>query len=191
MRQRYALLLVALMGLAGLSGCANARYVQVDQNAGIVSIPANTNSWPNYYRDHAETLIRQKCPAGYEVVYEEEAVVGQVAHTRSHTDTQEAPTLGLGGIQTDGNKNSKNGSGSFAGLAIPLGNTQETTRQTTNTNNVTEWRIHYRARSPIPSIAAAPPGPPGTVGPPPPIGPPSPPIPPSPLLSAAPSAPHL
>jgi hypothetical protein len=152
MRLRNALLLVALIGSASLTGCANARYVQVDKDSGIVSMPANTNVWPSYYRDHAEALIRQKCPAGYEVVSEEEATVGQVAHTQSHTDTNAAPTLNFGGGQSDSNREgrSEHGSSSFAGIAVPLGQTHETTRETTRYENVTEWRIYYRAKSPGP-----------------------------------------
>jgi hypothetical protein len=152
MRRRNALLLVALFGVACLTGCANARYVQVDQNSGVGSMPANTNCWPNYYRDHAEALMRQKCPAGYEVVREEESVVGQVAHTHTESDTHAPPTLGIGGVQTDTNKEgrSEHSSSGFAGIAVPLGQTHETTRQTTNYDNVTEWRIYYRAKTPGP-----------------------------------------
>ena len=161
MRRQKAFLLVALIGLASLTGCANARYVQVDQDTGVVAMPANTNCWPNYYRDHAETLMRQKCPNGYEVVGEEEAVVGQVAHTHTDTETSHSPTLNLGGVQSDTNKEGKSehGSAAFAGLAVPLGKTEETSRQTTNYQNVTEWRIYYRAKSlgpPAPSGPVAP-----------------------------------
>ena len=140
MRCPNAFLLVALIGLASLTGCANARYVQVDRDSGIVSMPANTNCWPTYYRDHAEALIRQKCPAGYEVVGEEEAVVGQVAHTHSETESRPPPAIGIGP------------------LAVPLGKGEERTRETTNYDNVTEWRIYYRAKQPGPPGPLAPPG---------------------------------
>jgi hypothetical protein len=165
MRGRNALLLVALMGLAALSGCANARHLQVDRDSGIVSMPANTNCWPHYYRDHAEALMRQKCPAGYEVVREEEAVVGQVAHTHTDTQTQAPPTFGLGGIQADGDKRDKTGSAAFAGLAIPLGTTKESKQQTTNYDDVTEWRIYYQAKSPAAPNPANPPGAPAPPNP--------------------------
>jgi hypothetical protein len=115
-------------------------------------MPANTNCWPNYYRDHAEALMRQKCPNGYEVVREEEAVVGQVTHTRTETDTRPTPTLNFGGVQSDATKEGKSehGSAAFAGLAVPLGKTHEDSRQTTNSDNVTEWRIYYRVKQPGP-----------------------------------------
>jgi hypothetical protein len=160
MRRHDAFLLVSLLGMAALTGCANARYVQVDRDSGVVSMPANTNCWPTYYRDHAEALMRQKCPSGYEVVREEEEVVGQTAHTNTHTDTNPSPTLNFGGVQSDSNREGKNehGSSSFAGIAVPLGPTHENSRQTTNYQNVTEWRIYYRAKSPSPP-AAAPPNP--------------------------------
>jgi hypothetical protein len=135
MRWQAAFLLVALMGVPSLSGCANARYLQVDQNTGVVAMPANTNCWPTYYRDHAEALIRQQCPGGYEVVHEEESVVGQVAHTHTDSETRPPPTVNLGGV---------------VGVAVPLGNTEERTRETTNFENVTEWRIYYRAKQPGP-----------------------------------------
>jgi hypothetical protein len=156
MRRQNTILFVALIGLAALTGCANARYVKTDQGAGVVAMPANTNCWPTYYRDHADALIRQKCPSGYEVVYEEEAVVGQVAHTHTETETTPSPTLNFGGGKTETNRegNSEHGSGAFAGLAVPLGKTEEKSRQTTNTQDVTEWRIYYRAKSPGPPAPA-------------------------------------
>jgi hypothetical protein len=168
MRRQNALLFVALIGFAALTGCANARYVKTDQGSGVVAMPANTNCWPNYYRDHAEALIRQKCPSGYEVVYEEEAVVGQTANTHTETETTPSPTLNLGGVKTDTNRQGDNehGSGAFAGVAVPLGDTKEKSHQTTDYQNITEWRIYYRAKSP------GPPAPTGQVGPPGPVGPP-------------------
>ena len=89
MRWRAAFLLLGLIGPASLTGCANARYLQVDHDTGVIAMPENTNCWPTYYRDHALALMRQQCPNGYEVVHEEESVVGQVAHT--HTETESRP----------------------------------------------------------------------------------------------------
>ena len=134
MRRQNAFLLVASIGLSVLTGCANARYVKTDQYSGVVAMPSNTNCWPTYYRDHAEALMRQKCPNGYEVVAEEEAVVGQVANTHTETETTPSPTLNFGGSKTEINKdgNSEHGSGAFAGVAVPLGKTEEKSRQTTN-----------------------------------------------------------
>jgi hypothetical protein len=167
MRVQNTFLLVTLIGLAALTGCANARYVKTDQGSGVVAMPANTNCWPTYYRDHAEALMRQKCPNGYEVVGEEEAVVGQVAHTRTETETNQSPTLNLGGVKSETNKegHSEHGSGAFAGLAVPLGPTEERSRQTTNTRDVTEWHIYYRAKSPGPPAPAGSVGPPGSFAP--------------------------
>jgi hypothetical protein len=144
MRQHAGLLLVALIAVVGLTGCAKARFIETSPGCGVVAIPANTNTWPNYYRDQAEALIRQKCPNGYEIVGEGEAVTGQVAHTDSHTESRPPPTLSFGGEADSGKKGDR--SASFAGLAIPLGKTQETTNQTTQYSNVTEWRISYRAK---------------------------------------------
>jgi hypothetical protein len=159
MRLQNAFLLVALIGFTAFTGCANARFVKTDQGEGVVAMPANTNCWPTYYRDHAEALIRQKCPAGYEVVYEEEAVVGQTAHTHTETETNPSPTLNLGG------HNSEHGSGGFAGVAVPLGTTEEKSRQTTTYEDNTEWRIYYKAKAPGPPAPAGQVPPPGSFAP--------------------------
>lgn len=146
MRWCVAMLCVLWVGL--IAGCAKARFVQVDQGYGVVAIPANTNSWPNYYRDQAEALIRQKCPNGYEVVHEEESVTGQVVHTDTRSEVRPPPTLGIGGVDGESGKGKSgdHSSGMFAGVAIPLGNAEEKTKQTTHVSDVTEWRIHYRAK---------------------------------------------
>jgi hypothetical protein len=143
-------------GLLGLVGCTSARYVQVTRDGGIVAIPENTNVWPTYYRDKAMALIQEKCPDGYEIVWEEEAVTGTVAHTNAYTDTREAPALVFGGAEGAAERTPrKKGPGereryseSFGGVAIPLGETEQTTRQTTTYRNITEWHIHYRKAAP-------------------------------------------
>lgn len=122
------LLLVLPLAIFGITGCNAARCVHVDPDGGIVAIPSNTNSWPYYHRDKAEALIRQKCPTGFEIVSETEVVTGQTSQTDSQTDTQQAPALAVGG------------------LAVPLGQSQQNTQQTTRTTDVTEWRIQYRRK---------------------------------------------
>jgi hypothetical protein len=146
MRGVVALVLAGL-AVASLSGCAKARYVEVSQQGGIVAIPANTNRWPTYYRDQAMELIRQKCPDGYEVVQEEEFVTGQVARTNSRTKTKQAPSLDLNALQNDARRSEDAGI-SFTGLSIPLGRTEEVTDETTNYTDVTEYRFHFRPKTP-------------------------------------------
>ena len=74
---------VAVLLVATVSGCAgggsSARMIQSTRDGGIVAIPSNSNSWPNNYRGHAERLMAMKCPEGYEIVSEQEVVVGQKA----------------------------------------------------------------------------------------------------------------
>ena len=119
MRWPVGLVLASAIGLATLGGCANARYVECSAGDGVVAIPANTNSWPNYYRNHAEELMRQKCPDGYEIVHEGEAVTGQT----HDTDT---------GIIRD---------------SFPMGPSEQHIHQQTRVTDITEWRIIYPPRS--------------------------------------------
>jgi hypothetical protein len=140
---RWRALVLAIMAIIGpvwSTGCQSARFVQVQQSGGVVAIPANTNDWPNYYRDHALSLIAQKCPNGYVIFEEKEEVVGQRVHTDTRTDTQQPATVLVGG--TAGNPSSRGG----VGLAVPTGDERQTTHQTTRTTDVTEWRIYYQAK---------------------------------------------
>lgn len=148
MRRHISLVAMVVCLALGSSGCSAARMVQVGPDGGVVAIPQNTNSWPYYHRDKALALIQQKCPEGYEIVSEEEVVTGQTAHTNSNTNTNQAPALVLGGgsgktSQRDGTTRS---SDAFGGFAIPLGDTQQQTVETTSYTNVTEWRISYRRK---------------------------------------------
>jgi hypothetical protein len=106
-----------------LTGCGtSARYVVKENDGGIVSIPSNSNSWPGYNRREAEKLMMNHFPDGYEVVREEEAVVGQT----SSTNVQESRSPIV-----VGNK------------AIP-GLETTSTNATTSVRDHTEWRIYYR-----------------------------------------------
>jgi len=63
----------------------------------VVAIPQNDNSWPEKNRDHAETLMKEKCPHGYTVLNEEEVIVGgevqrsvaRVGYVRVHETSYE------------------------------------------------------------------------------------------------------
>jgi hypothetical protein len=137
-----------VLGLVSLVGCQSARFVEVrSDGSGVVAIPENSNTWPFYYRDKAEALIRQKCPHGYSIEHESEVVTGTVTHTDSQTNTQQNPTLLVGGTSGQAQRNGSrdSNSGSFGALAIP-GQTEQSTEETTTSRNVTEWQIVYRAK---------------------------------------------
>jgi hypothetical protein len=149
MRRRALLLAVMAAAPLWLTGCESARFVQVQQSGGVVAIPSNTNAWPTHYRDHALELIAQKCPNGYVIVDEKEEVVGQRVSTDTRSDTKAAPTFMLGGASGDSSTNGKSGksfSEGLGGIAVPLGDTRQTTYQTTHAQDVTEWRIYYKAK---------------------------------------------
>jgi hypothetical protein len=68
---------------AGLCGCSNnAHLVRWDGSSGVVAIPHNDNDWPDKNREHAEAVMKEKCPNGYTIVAEQEVTVGgTVDHT--------------------------------------------------------------------------------------------------------------
>lgn len=114
--------------VAGLSGCASpARYVEksVGGDSGIVAIPANTDEWPNHYRQAAIAKIVEHVGPDYEIIEEKEVVTGQAIVNNQQTNTEKTanranPQLGPGERQTVNN--------------------------TTTTMDRTEYRIAYRKR---------------------------------------------
>ena len=119
---------------AGVCGCNNARMVRWDGSSGVVAIPRNDNVWPESNRDHAEELMRQCCPHGYQVVSEEEVVVGQVQHTHVNTDQSGDPTL----------------------AALHIAPVSTRTNQTTMTEDKKEWRITFRPNDVRPVVVGTP-----------------------------------
>jgi hypothetical protein len=105
--------------LLGLCGCSSARFVVVDGDHGIVSIPSNSNSWPSYNRDAADELLRKRFPQGYVIDREEESVVGQDV-TVDHSNDNNTNTARVTGVTTD--------------------------RSVERTRNVTEWHIFFHAK---------------------------------------------
>jgi hypothetical protein len=71
--------MVALPFVLGLVGCGGARYVSQEPKGGIVAIPFHTNSWPSYYQDQAEKLMKAKCPNGYVIDVEGPVLIGTAA----------------------------------------------------------------------------------------------------------------
>lgn len=120
-----------------LTGCSGtARYVKKDMAEGIVAIPDASNHWPYRYHDRAIEMIVQHVGPNYEILKEEEAVVGQKVSNDQNIDTEMQPSI-LPWNQRQ----------------IQRVNNIETTR------DVTEYRIHYRKRpSVMPAGAPLPPG---------------------------------
>jgi hypothetical protein len=153
--------------MAGLCGCNNARMVRWDGASGVVAIPHNDNVWPEYNREHAEALIRERCPRGYTIVNEEEVVVGQVQHTHVNTDRTGDPAL----------------------AALHIAPVTTRTNETMTTEDRKEWRITFQAAGAPPMtmpgpviqtgavMPMTPPGPVAPLNPPTPAGLPPAPVP--------------
>jgi len=75
-RGMFVCLTLSLVGLSGCAGAGSVRYVYQDGQSGVIGMPANTSSWPTYYRKHADKLMKKHFPEGYEIVRAEEVVEG-------------------------------------------------------------------------------------------------------------------
>jgi hypothetical protein len=126
------LLPAAVLLLVSVSGCGTARMIQSTPDGGVVAIPSNNNSWPCNYRDHAEKLMAMKCPNGYDIVREEEVIVGVKMTTTEVTDR----------VTQVGYKDNP---------------PPATTSVVTTTRPQKEYRITFRARQSQPAPVAAPP----------------------------------
>jgi hypothetical protein len=132
------LLSAAALLLVAVSGCGSARMIQTTPDGGVVAIPSNTNAWPFQYRDHAEKLMAMKCPNGFDIVREEEVIVG----VRTTTTTQVT-----GGVTQAGYKDNP----------VP---DPTTASVVTTTRPQKEYRITFRARPTVPEplpVVSAPP----------------------------------
>ncbi|MFL5339359.1 MAG: hypothetical protein ACJ8F7_04250 [Gemmataceae bacterium] len=114
----------ALLPLIAI-GCAEARYVTLEQNGGVVAIANNSDSWPNYNRKHAEELMAKKCPDGYVIDHEEEVVTGQTQHIQTNSNRTGDPLL----------------------AALHIAPVQEETHQTTEFTDQREWRIWFHDKN--------------------------------------------
>lgn len=85
LRRFWLGLLLVLLLLVPMVGCT-ARRVLREPDYGIVAIPYDSNAWPVRLRDQATELMTQHFPEGYQIVKEEEYVVGQTTRY-NHEDT--------------------------------------------------------------------------------------------------------
>lgn len=74
--RRTVLLSIAAMGTLGCAGSREVRYVYQDGTSGVIGMPENSSRWPTFYRKHAEELMAEHFPEGYEIVRAEEVVEG-------------------------------------------------------------------------------------------------------------------
>jgi hypothetical protein len=115
---------VVFLFLVASTGCASnaARTVLRDRDSGVVAIPKNTDSFPDYYRTQADDLIQEHVGRAYEIDREEEYVLGPV--TTNETRFSRRP---------------------FLNILVPWRLAESaTSTNTTSTHNQTEYRIHYR-----------------------------------------------
>ncbi len=114
---------VCALLLAVPVGCASqARYVAIDSNGGVVAMANNSDSWPFYYRRHAEALMKTKFPQGYVIDKEEEVVVGQTQFTNRNQQRTGDPLL----------------------AALYVAPVVDRTNETTTYQDQKEWRIYFR-----------------------------------------------
>jgi hypothetical protein len=79
------LVLAGVALVAGLSGCASpARYIERSGDTGVVAIPANSDSFPNYNRSEAIALIHKHVGPNFEILEEREVATGK----RTQNDQQ-------------------------------------------------------------------------------------------------------
>ena len=117
----WLLLLIACLTAPGCT----ARTILREGDYGIVAIPYNSNAWPHRLRNQAHGLMNEHFPDGYEVVREEEYVVGQTTH---YDDER------IGG--------------QVAVISDVLSVGTSRGRGSATTSPQTEYRFHYRRRDP-------------------------------------------
>ena len=121
-RSTASIVVLLLCVAVALAGC-NARQVIREPDYGVVAIPMNTNSWPFRYRNKADELMAAHFPEGYEIIREEEMIVGQT------TNYEEEQTHGEVEVVKD---------------VVSIGKTE--TRGSATTKDETEYRIYYQRR---------------------------------------------
>lgn len=121
-RKHVAWLLAGLLPLS--AGCQSARVVSKSEEGGVIAIPANNDMWPFHYRTKAQELLARECPEGYVIELEEEYVTGQATSTNVEDKSRTQQITKNASVTLD------------------------STQTNSTTSNVTEWRIHYRKKTP-------------------------------------------
>jgi hypothetical protein len=122
---RRFLVLAAAVAAASTVGCANARYVQKIDNEGVVAIPRNSDTWPDYNRSNALKLIEQHVGQGYEIVEEREIKTGTTTSNVQNTNREQTFNSEIPFLPAE----------------------KQTTTTTTTAHDITEYHIHYRRRA--------------------------------------------
>lgn len=123
------LLGVAVVVIGGLSGCASpARYIERSGDTGVVAIPTNSDTWPNFNRREAMALIQKHVGSNFEITEEREVATGKRTFNDQHVNNEQT-------------WNSTN-------PLLPAN--RQTVQNTTTTQDVTEYRIAYRRKSTAP-----------------------------------------
>jgi hypothetical protein len=128
--RRMVFLLLAAMGSQGCAGGREVRYVYQDGTSGVIGMPENSSRWPTYYRKHAEELMSQHFPEGYEIVRAEEVVEGSRTLTVKGSNAAEIDASGASQLLSLGK----------------LGRTS--TRSQSDSVKIKECRILYKKAEP-------------------------------------------
>ncbi len=115
-----ALLLLFVLGSVGCA--SSARTVLRDHDSGVVAVPDDTDRLPSYHRSHAIDLIRDHVGNQYEIVKEEEYVLGPIV--TNETQFSRRSILNW--------------------LAPWRAAETATSTNTSSTRNTTEYRLHYQ-----------------------------------------------
>ncbi len=122
--------LAAVSAFAFVGGCAApAKYIERKSDSGIVAVPDNTDTWPNYNRRAAMELIQKHVGSNYEIVEEKLVVTGHTIQNNRNVNTE--PIV-----------NPRN--------PALVGERQTVTNNTTQ-QEITQWQISYRKKPPFPT----------------------------------------
>lgn len=126
----FLLLSTAVLTASGCAGIREVRYVYQDGSSGVIGMPENSSRWPTYYRKHAEEMMAQHFPEGYEVIRAEEVVEGSRTLTIRGANAAEIDASGAGQVLSLGR----------------LG--RSTSRSQSDSLKIKECRIIYKKRNP-------------------------------------------
>ena len=111
----------AWLALLMLAGCSSARLVESTPTGGCVAVGDNSDGFPHYNMTHARDLISKDSPKGYTILKQEEFVTGQTTTNSAKQETTE-----------------------FSLISWIFRDVNQTTKNSTDVHNTTEWRIWYQ-----------------------------------------------